>query len=643
MISQNTIQQITSRIDIIDVVGEYVKLKKRGTNYLGLCPFHNEKSPSFTVSPSKEIYKCFGCGKSGNTITFLMEHEKFNYVESLKWLAARYNIEVEETETSPEHKIQIQTSESLYIINNFARQFFSNSLMNSEEGKAIALSYLNERGFREKIIEKFQIGYNPEAKNSLTKELLDNQFNKELLPKTGLVSLRNNDELVDNYRGRIIFPIHGHTGKIIGFGARVIGKSDSGPKYINTPENELYSKSKVLYGSYFARMAIDKADECLLVEGYTDVVSLHQAGIENVVASGGTSLTIDQLRLIKKYTNNLTIIFDGDSAGIKAALRGLDMALEESLNVRLVLIPDKEDPDSYVNKVGATAFNEFVASSKKDFIIFQLEVMLKDAGTDVTKKSAVVNQIAETLSKINKAEDFTKQQDYIRQCSGLLRIDETGLTHLVNKYKRDKIAKDEKRSAIDEAVLLQEESKQPEDILDDTQLLFNQDEAHERNVLRVLMEYGLRSWDENRNMADYIFEELEQFHFDNPELEFLYDEYKNSYLQGLEPTAKTLLYHENDMIRNLVVSISVNPYELSQKWDEVMESMNIVNRDTSLQDVLMSVNFFKLRKIKKMFERNQRDMENAPLDEQMKLIELHKQLKDIERELTKQLGTVIIR
>ena len=643
MISQNTIQQITSRIDIIDVVGEYVKLKKRGTNYLGLCPFHNEKSPSFTVSPSKEIYKCFGCGKSGNTITFLMEHEKFNYVESLKWLAARYNIEVEETETSPEHKIQIQTSESLYIINNFARQFFSNSLMNSEEGKAIALSYLNERGFREKIIEKFQIGYNPEAKNSLTKELLDNQFNKELLPKTGLVSLRNNDELVDNYRGRIIFPIHGHTGKIIGFGARVIGKSDSGPKYINTPENELYSKSKVLYGSYFARMAIDKADECLLVEGYTDVVSLHQAGIENVVASGGTSLTIDQLRLIKKYTNNLTIIFDGDSAGIKAALRGLDMALEESLNVRLVLIPDKEDPDSYVNKVGATAFNEFVASSKKDFIIFQLEVMLKDAGTDVTKKSAVVNQIAETLSKINKAEDFTKQQDYIRQCSGLLRIDETGLTHLVNKYKRDKIAKDEKRSAIDEAVLLQEESKQPEDILDDTQLLFNQDEAHERIVLRVLMEYGLRSWDENRNMADYIFEELEQFHFDNPELEFLYDEYKNSYLQGLEPTAKTLLYHENDMIRNLVVSISVNPYELSQKWDEVMESMNIVNRDTSLQDVLMSVNFFKLRKIKKMFERNQRDMENAPLDEQMKLIELHKQLKDIERELTKQLGTVIIR
>lgn len=370
MISPNTIQQITSRIDIIDVVGEFVKLKKRGTNYLGLCPFHNEKSPSFTVSPAKEIYKCFGCGKSGNTITFLMEHEKYNYVEALRWLAARYNIEVEETETSPEQKQLIQTADSLFIINNFARQFFTNALFNTEDGKAIALSYLHERGFRNETIEKFQIGYNPDSRDGLTRALLSNQFNKELLPKTGLVSVRNGDELVDNYRGRIIFPIHNHTGKIIGFGARVIGKSDRGPKYINTPENEVYSKSKILYGMYQARMAIDKADECLLVEGYTDVVSLHQAGIENVVASGGTSLTTEQLRLIRKYTNNLTIVYDGDKAGVKAALRGLDMALEESLNVRLVLIPDNEDPDSYVNKVGAAAFNEFVATSKKDFIIF---------------------------------------------------------------------------------------------------------------------------------------------------------------------------------------------------------------------------------------------------------------------------------
>jgi DNA primase len=263
-----------------------------------------------------------------------MEHEKYSYVEALRWLAARYNIEVEETETSPEQKQAAQTADSLYAINHFAQKFFADQLFDTDEGNSIALSYLKERGFRKEVLDKFQVGYNPDSRDSLTRALLANQFNKELLPKSGLVSLRN-EELVDNYRGRIIFPIHGITGKIIGFGARVIGKSDRGPKYINTPENEIYSKSRILYGAYFARMAIDKADECLLVEGYTDVVSLHQAGIENVVASGGTSLTTEQLRLIKKYTNNLTIIYDGDSAGIKAALRGLDMALEESLNVRL--------------------------------------------------------------------------------------------------------------------------------------------------------------------------------------------------------------------------------------------------------------------------------------------------------------------
>lgn len=644
MISENTKQQILNRIDIIDIVGEFVKLKKRGTNYIGNCPFHNEKTPSFTVSPTKEIYKCFGCGKSGNSITFLMEHEKYSFPEALRWLAARYNIEIEETEVSPEQKLQQLTSESLYAINHFAQKFFSQQLLETEEGKNIALSYLKERGFREEIIQKFQIGYNPEARDTLTKALLANQFNREILPKTGLVALRNNDELVDNYRNRIIFPIHGNTGKIIGFGARVIGKSDRGPKYINTPENEIYVKSRILYGSYQARMAIDKADECLLVEGYTDVVSLHQAGIENVVASGGTSLTTDQIRLIKKYTNNLTIIYDGDSAGVKAALRGLDMALEEGLNVRLVLIPDNEDPDSYVNKVGVTAFNEFVAKSKKDFILFQLEVMLKEAGNDVSRKSAVVNQIAETLSKINKAEDFTRQQDYIRQCAGLLRIDEAGLTNLVNKYKRDKIAKEEKRNpSFDEINNQLQDGGQPEDVLDDTSRLFAQDEAHERNILRVLLEYGLKPWDETRNMADYIFEELEHFHFEIPALEKLFEEYKSWYAKGLEPTTKSMLYHNDDELRNLIVSISVFPFELSQNWDEVLEGMNIVNRDTSKQDVMMSVNYYKLRRIKKMIEENQRDIEHASIDDFKQLLEVHKYLKEAEQSITNQLGTVIIK
>ncbi|HEU4574959.1 MAG TPA: DNA primase, partial [Chitinophagaceae bacterium] len=368
MIARETIQEILNRIDIIDIVGGFVKLKKRGANYLGLCPFHNEKTPSFTVSPSKEIYKCFGCGRSGNAISFIMEHEKYSYVEALRWLANKYGIELQETFATDEERQQQLSADSLYIINAFAQQFFTRILFETEEGQDIGLSYLKERGFREDIIKKFQLGYSPEQRDAFTKAALAQQYNRDLLLKTGLIANRN-EQLVDNYRGRVIFPVHNHSGKVLGFGARILKSNDKAPKYINTPENEIYVKSKILYGSYFARQAIDKADECLLVEGYTDVISLHQAGIENVVASGGTSLTQDQLRLIKKYTSNLTIVYDGDVAGVKAALRGLDMALEEGLNVKLVLIPDKEDPDSYVNKVGASAFRDFVQQNKKDFIL----------------------------------------------------------------------------------------------------------------------------------------------------------------------------------------------------------------------------------------------------------------------------------
>ncbi|HET9278762.1 MAG TPA: DNA primase, partial [Flavitalea sp.] len=433
MISQQSIQQILSRIDIIEIVGGFVKLKKRGVNYLGLCPFHNEKTPSFTVSPTKEIYKCFGCGRSGNTISFLMDHEKYSYVEALRWLANKYNVDIEETEVSPEVRQIQQVSDSLYILNSFAQKYFSNALFNTDEGQDSGLSYLKERGFREEVIEKFQLGYCLQSREAFATAALAAQYNPDILLKSGLVVMRD-EKLVDNYRGRIIFPVHNHSGKILGFGARIIGRNDKAPKYINTPENEIYIKSKILYGSYFARQAIDKNDECLLVEGYTDVISLHQAGIENVVASGGTSLTQDQLRLVKKYTNNLTIIYDGDSAGVKAALRGLDMALEEGLNVKLVLIPDKEDPDSYVHKLGAGKFQEFIKANKKDFILFQLEVSLQDAGSDTSKKAEVVNQIAETISRLNKVEDFTKQRDYIRRSAEMLKIEETGLNALVNKF-----------------------------------------------------------------------------------------------------------------------------------------------------------------------------------------------------------------
>lgn len=644
LISQNTIQQILSRIDIIDIVGTFVKLKKRGTNYLGLCPFHNEKTPSFTVSPSKEIYKCFGCGRSGNSISFLMEHEKYSYVESLRWLAAKYNVEIEETETSPEFKQQQQVADSLFVINNFAQQFFSKELLEKEEGISVALSYLKERGFREDTIKKFQLGYNPEARDSFTKAAVGAQFNAELLIKSGLVNERDGNKY-DNYRGRIIFPIHNQSGKILGFGARIIKSNDKAPKYINTPENEIYVKSKLLYGSYFARMAIDKADECLLVEGYTDVISLHQAGIENVVASGGTSLTPDQLRLIKKYTNNLTIIYDGDNAGIKAALRGIDLALEASLNVNLVLIPDKEDPDSYLQKVGAAAFTEFVAGNKKDVILFQLGIALKDAGNDSNKKSIVVNQIAETISKINKTEDFTKQQDYIKQCSQLLKIEESGLHALVNKFIREKIGKEENRN---ERAAFEQASTPVSETDNEVMALFNRDEMNERAMVRSLLEFGLKEWDEQQKVVDHVFKEIEanqlEEMIDNKDLVKILNTYKAWYDNGIEPDPKNFLYHDDLAMSALVVSLMDFNYEISPNWKEHFEGHIPTREELYKEEVFSTLNYLKLRKIKRLIAENQLELEKAvDPDEQMVMVEMHQHLKSLEIELTKHLGTVIFR
>jgi DNA primase len=652
MISQQTIQQILSRIDIIEIVGGFVRLKKRGTNYLGLCPFHNEKTPSFTVSPVKEIYKCFGCGRSGNTISFLMEHEKYSYAEALRWLAAKYNVEIEEKELSPELRQQQQVADSLYILNGFAGKWFHDTLLQSEEGQDIGLSYLRQRGFNDDIIRKFNLGYSPEQRDAFARAALSAQYNLEYLQKSGLVVVRD-DKPVDNYRGRIIFPIHNQTGKTIGFGARIIKTNDRAPKYINTPENEIYVKSKILYGSWLARQAIDRQDECLLVEGYTDVISLHQAGIENVVASGGTSLTVDQLRLIKKYTNHLTIIYDGDSAGIKAALRGLDMALEESLDVKLVLIPDKEDPDSYVRKVGAAAFREFVASAKKDFILFQLEVSLKDAGTDTNKRAEVVNQVAETIARINKAEDFTKRQDYIRQCSEILRIEETGLQALVNKFIRDRITKQESKAAAAAPTPFPEDMPPPQGgegmplpgDEESINLLFKH-EQNERGMIRSLLDFGLRPWDDNSSVADYIFAETADIHdlIDNQRLLKILDIYKNWYEEGLEPTIKSFLYHEDQELSTLAVSIMDFHHELSLKWKEHFEGKIATRDDLYKEDVLSTMSYLKLRKIKRLMEENQQDLSKPHTDEeQMVLLQTHLHLKQLERELMLHLGTVIVK
>ncbi len=646
MIPQETIQEIIGKIDIIEIIDSFVKLKRRGANYLGLCPFHNEKSPSFTVSPSKEIYKCFGCGKSGNAITFVMEHEKYSYVEALRWLADRYNIEIEEKETSPEFKVQQQVTESLFIINKFAQGFFSDYLLKNEEGINIGLSYLKERGFREDIIRKFEIGYNPEARDTFAHAALNMQYNKDLLVKSGLVVNRDSG-LQDNYRGRIIFPIHNQSGKVMGFGARLIRKNDKAPKYINTPENEIYVKSKILYGLWFARQAIDKAEECLLVEGYTDVVSLHQAGVENVVASGGTSLTPDQLRLIKKYTPNLTILYDGDDAGIKAALRGLDLALEEGLNVQLVLLPNKEDPDSYIQKNGAATFNEFIKKNKKDFILFQLDFALKDAGDDTNKRAQVVSRLAESISKINKVEDFTKQQDYIRRAAEILRIDEGGLHNLVNKFTRDRLGKDEKKQFSPESstVIPEGEEQHLSGEESDALGLLSDNLHHERAITRCLLEFGLMEWEEGKTVADYLLHDwLDEESIQSELLLDIIETYKKWYEEGLEPTSKTFLYSENLQMSNAVISLIEFPYEVSAGWKERYEMPVPSREDNYLKDIKSSLTYLQLKRIKKLIDENEIELQNAKeIGEQILLVQTHAHLKKMEIELTNEIGTVILK
>ncbi len=614
-----------------------------------------------------------------------MEHEKYSYVEALKWLANRYGIEIEETFATDEQREQQQSAESLFILNNFAAEYFSKVLFETEEGQDVGLSYLKERGFREEIIRRFQLGYSPENRDgqpggygkAFVTEAISRQYNPELLIRSGLAA-RRNEQLVDNYRGRVIFPVHNHSGKVVGFGARILKSNDKAPKYINTPENEIYLKSKILYGSYFARQAIDKADECLLVEGYTDVISLHQAGIENVVASGGTSLTPDQLRLVRKYTNNLTIIYDGDAAGIKAALRGLDLALEEGLNVKLVLIPDKEDPDSYVNKVGKSAFISFIESNKKDFILFQLEVALKDAGTDSTRKAEVVNRMAETISRINKAEDFTRQQDYIKQCSQILKIDESGMHALVNKFIRDRIATQERKLPFDEAKKHEENARKAEttDYDEETFNLLFKDDLQEKEIARILLEFGTRKWDEERIIAEHVFDEMvDENLIDNPEVSKLIQVLKEALQSGREePNKNFFIYHPDQKLSSLAVSLLNFPYEESDHWrkefsqstgytkklfeqdyedfirtlardnEQELQGFLKMDEDRTHMEVESAINYLKLRKIKRMIHENQLDMEKPHSSEEYQMLHgAHDHLKQMEMGLSKKMGMVIVR
>lgn len=432
MIDQATIDKILDAAQIVDVVSEFVTLRKRGVNYVGLCPFHNEKTPSFSVSPSKGLCKCFSCGKGGNAVHFIMEHEQMSYYEALKYLAKKYNIEVKERELTNEEKEAQSMRESMFIINEFAKNYFQDILYHHTEGQTIGMAYFRQRGFRDDIIKKFQLGYSTDQFDALAKEAISKGYNKELLAKTGLCYEKENGSLRDRFWGRVIFPVHTLSGKIVAFGGRVLKTDAKTAKYVNSPESEIYHKSNELYGIYFAKQAIVKQDRCFLVEGYTDVISMHQSGIENVVSSSGTSLTPGQIRLIHRFTNNITVLYDGDMAGIKASIRGIDMLLEEGMNIKVVLLPDGDDPDSFARKHNATDYQAYINSHEVDFIRFKTNLLLSEAGNDPIKRAELIADIVKSIAVIPEG---IVRSVYTRECSQLLQVEESLLIAEIKKIK----------------------------------------------------------------------------------------------------------------------------------------------------------------------------------------------------------------
>lgn len=435
MIDQPTIDRILDAANIVDVVSEFVTLRKRGVNYVGLCPFHDDKSPSFYVSPAKNICKCFACGEGGTAVHFIMKHEQLGYFDALRFLAKKYNIEIQERELSDEEKRIRSDRESMFIVNAWAQQYFSQMLHEHVEGKTVGMRYFIERGFREETIRKFQLGYSLDQRDALYQQAIRKGYKKEYLEKTGLVIAYENGNVNDRFRGRVIFPVHSLSGKVVAFGGRVLKKDEKTAKYVNSPESPIYHKSNELYGIYFAKQAIVKADRCYLVEGYTDVISMHQSGVENVVASSGTALTHGQIRLIHRFTNNITVLYDGDAAGIKAAIRGIDLLLDEGMNVKVVLLPDGEDPDSFARSHTATEFAEFIRQHETDFIRFKTKLLLADAGNDPVKRAALIGDIIRTISIV--PDDITRTI-YIRECSAMMEIDEQVVLNQVNKLRLSK-------------------------------------------------------------------------------------------------------------------------------------------------------------------------------------------------------------
>lgn len=637
MILQSSIEKVYDAARIEDIVRDYVDLKNRGSNLLGLCPFHKEKTPSFTVSPSKNIYKCFGCSKAGGPVQFVMEVEQLSYVEAIRAIAKRYNITLEETKLNEEQQVAALELESFNIINAWANSFFQEQLWNTDEGRSIGLSYFKERGFLETTLRKFEIGFASDDSRALAEAANKKAYSLDLLKKLGLVNSFGSDF----FRNRVMFPIHHQSGKVIGFAGRIMSTDHKTAKYINSPESEVYKKNKTLFGLHLAKNSIRKQNRTFLVEGYTDVMSLHQAGIENVVASSGTSLTEEQAAMLIRHSENVTILYDGDSAGIKAALRGIDILLREGLNVHIALIPDNEDPDSYLRKVGTEKFEEFLKNESKDLILFKLDLNQKENKNDPIAKANATNEILASIAKIS---DPVKRSIYIQQTAEYLKVDETTLINKTNQYLREELKNKTFRQQRENLQRDEQIIESQEEIINfkkETGLLLpSGDEAQEKEIIRILVLAGANSWRESEaTIAQFVIENLLDIldYFDN---EFYLQIIKDCYQlmqEGVIPTPSYFLNHQNVKICELAIELSTSPFSYSENWEKkhgIFMINNYTDQDYQFADIEKIIKHLKYRKINKLIKNlDQEILTSSNEDEQTQLIKAREEYKKLKNTL----------
>ena len=665
MIDQATIDRILDAAQIVEVVSDFVTLRKRGVNYVGLCPFHNEKTPSFSVSPSKGLCKCFSCGKGGNAVHFIMEHEQMSYPEALRYLAKKYNIEIKERELTNEEKEVQSNRESMFIVNNFARDYFQNILKNHVDGRSIGLAYFRQRGFRDDIIDKFQLGFSTEGRDALAQEALRKGFKQEFLVKTGLCYETDDHKLRDRFWGRVMFPVHTLSGKVVAFGGRVLSTENKKlAKYVNSPESEIYHKSNELYGIYFAKQAIVKQDRCFLVEGYTDVISMHQSGVENVVASSGTSLTPGQIRLIHRFTNNITVLYDGDMAGIKASIRGIDMLLEEGMNIKVCLLPDGDDPDSFARKHNATEFQNFIQEHETDFIRFKAQLLMEDAGKDPMKRAELINDIVRSIAVIPEA---IVRDVYIKECGQLLRIEDKLLVSEVAKRRELQAEKGNKPIASNNAPTPQPGEMPPpfppEEMEADTYQSFIPQEGkegqefykYERLIIQMIVRYGEKVMcnltDEEGNevpvtVVEYVINDLkeDELAFHNPLHRRILSEASEHIHDQEFASERFFVAHPDPKISTIATELASDRYQLSKYHSKTQKLVTDEERLSEMVPMLM-INFKnaivaeELKHIMYALQDPSIANDNAQCDAVM---QRYKEMKEIQNLMAKRLGDRVV-